>query len=67
MSAPAHAFAIKDEMFTRLCVNEQFAKREGSVLAQYRSNKGKRNWEKLDKKTLKFHLFEDQFSFTSRD
>ena len=62
MSAPAHAFVIRDDMNIRNNVHEQFEKRAATVLSQYRTNKGQRNWEKLDKKTLKFHLFEDQLA-----
>lgn len=60
--APAHAFAIKDDMGTRQNIHEQFAKRAANVISLYRTNKGKRNWEQLDEKTLKFHLHEDQLA-----
>ena len=43
MSAPAHAFVIKDDMNIRNNVNEQFEKRAATVLSQYRTNKGQRN------------------------
>ena len=43
-------------------IHEQFEKRTATVLSQYRTNRGQRNWEKLDKKTSKFHLFEDQLA-----
>ena len=33
-----------------------------NVLSQYRLNKRKHNWEKLDQKTLIFHIFEDQLT-----
>ena len=62
MSAPAHAFVIKDDLNIRNNIHEQFEKRAGTVLSQYRTNRGQRNWEKLDQKTLKFHLFEDQLA-----
>lgn len=47
---------------TRQHIHEQFSKRAANVLSLYRTNKGKRNWEKLDEKTLKFHLHEDQLA-----
>jgi FtsZ-binding cell division protein ZapB len=53
---------IKDETSVRLNLHEQFQKRAGSVLSQYRTNKGKRNWEKLDTKTMKFCIFDDQLA-----
>ena len=61
MSAPAHAFAIKNDVTTRENIHYQFEKRAANVLSQYRTNSGKRNWEKLDAKVLKFHTFEDQY------
>ena len=60
--APAHAFVIKDDLGTRQNIHEQFAKRAANVISLYRTNKGKRNWEQLDEKTLKFHLHEDQLA-----
>ena len=60
--ASAHAFVIKNDMGTRQHIHEQFSKRAANVLSLYRTNKGKRNWEKLDEKTLKFHLHEDQLA-----
>ena len=62
MSAPAHAFAIKNDVTTRENIHSQFEKRAANVLSQYRTNSGKRNWQKLDAKVLKFHLFEDQLA-----
>ena len=43
MSAPAHAFVIKDD--TNICnnIHEQFEKRAATVLSQYRTNRGQRN------------------------
>ena len=43
MSAPAHAFVIKDD--TNICnnIHEQFEKRAATVLLQYRTNRGQRN------------------------
>ena len=60
--APAHAFVINDDLGTRQNIHEQFAKRAANVISLYRTNKGKRNWEQLDEKTLKFHLHEDQLA-----
>lgn len=31
-------------------------------MSRYRTNKGKRNWKKLDTKTMKFHIFDDQLA-----
>ena len=60
--ASAHAFVLKDDMGTRQHIHEQFSKRAANVLSLYRTNKGKRKWEKLDEKALKFHLHEDQLA-----
>ena len=60
--APAHAFVIKDDMGTCQNIHEQCAKRAAYILSLYRTNKGKRNWERLDEKSLKFHLHEDQLA-----
>lgn len=62
MSAPAHAFAIKDDLVTRQYVHNQFEKRAANIISQYRTNSGKKNWAKLDAKTLKFHIYEDQLA-----
>lgn len=62
MCTPAHAFVIKDDMGTCQNIHEQFVKRAANVISLYRTNKGKRNWEQLDEKTLKFHLHEDQLA-----
>ena len=55
MSAPAHALAIRNDIDVRQYIYSQFEKRAENV-----TNSGKKSWEKLDKKTLKFHIFEDQ-------
>lgn len=62
ISAPAHSFSIRDDINVRLQIHTQFEKRAASVLSQYHMNKGKRNWEKLGTKTLKFHIFENQLA-----
>ena len=60
MSAPAHAFAMKNDLVTCQYVDNQFEKRAANIIAQYCINSGKKNWAKLDVKTLKFHWYEDQ-------
>ena len=62
MSAPAHAFAIKNGLVTRQYVHNQFEKRAANIISQYRTNSGKKNWAKLDAKELKFHIYEDQLA-----
>ena len=37
-------------------------KKPPNVVSQYCTNRGKRNWEKLDAKLLKFHISEDQLA-----
>ena len=39
-----------------------FEKRAANIIAQYCINSGKKNWVKLNAKTLKFHLYEDQLT-----
>ena len=56
MSAPAHTFAIKNDLVTGQCVHNQLEKRAANILSQYCTNSGKKNWAKLDGKTLKFHI-----------
>ena len=60
MSAPAHALVIRNDIDVRQYIHSQFEKRAANIIFTYRTNNGKKSWEKLDKKTLKFHIFEDQ-------
>ena len=53
MSAPAHAFAIKNDMTTHENIHNQFEKRAANVVSQYRTYRGKRNPEKLDQLQIK--------------
>ena len=62
MSAPAHALAIRNDIDVRQYIYSQFEKRAANV-----TNSGKKSWEKLDKKTLKFHIFEDQRPHVKRE
>ena len=59
MSAQAHTFAIKNDLATCQYVHNHFEKRAANIIFQYRTNSGRKNWAKLDAKTLKFHIYEE--------
>ena len=52
MSAPGHAFAIRNDMDVRQYIHNQFEKRAANVISQYRTNSG----VFLDKKTHISHV-----------
>jgi len=52
----------KDYIGTRQNIHDQFSKRAANVVSLYRTNKGKRNWEQMHEKSLKFHMHEDQLA-----
>ena len=48
MSAPAHALAIRNDIDVRQSIHSQFEKRAANIIFTYRTNNGKKSWEKLD-------------------